>query len=290
MREFKASADNAGMRADIFVAKKYPKFTRSSLEELFERKHILVNNQPAKPALRLHSQDLIEVDEQLLKSTPPKIKLPILYEDDQVLVIDKPAGILTHAKGALNLEGTVASFIKSKIKDKSLIGNRAGIVHRLDRDTNGVIITARDSESMRWLQRQFSLRKAKKIYTAVVEGEPEPASAIIDAPIARNPKKPQSFYVSGSGKSAKTQYKVIKTVARAGKLYSVLELRPTTGRTHQLRVHLAYIGHPIVGDRVYGHAGDHMLLHASSLELTLPSRDRKVFSSALPEYIESYLK
>lgn len=290
MREFKASADNAGMRADIFVAKKYPKFTRSSLEELFERKHILVNKQPAKPALKLHSQDLVEVDEQLLKSTPPKIKLPILYEDDQVLVIDKPAGILTHAKGALNLEGTVASFIKSKIKDKSLVGNRAGIVHRLDRDTNGVIITARDNESMRWLQRQFSLRKAKKIYTAVVEGEPKPASAIIDAPIARNPKKPQSFHVSASGKSAKTQYKVIKTVARAGKLYSVLELRPTTGRTHQLRVHMAYIGHPIVGDRVYGHAGDHMLLHASSLELTLPSRERKVFSSALPEYIESYLK
>src|SRR5262249_28394801 len=148
-------------------------------------------------------------DRPLFKK-PPKISLPIIYEDNDVIVIDKPAGILTHAKGALNTEATVASFIESKLAEDLPKNNRAGIVHRLDRATSGVIITAKHDKALKWLQKQFSTRKTKKLYLAIAEGELEPAEAIIDAPIARNPRKPQTFYVSPIGKPAQTEYKLLK--------------------------------------------------------------------------------
>jgi len=198
------------------------------------------------------------------------------------VVIDKPSGILTHAKGALNTEATVASFIKNKISDEQLGGNRAGIVHRLDRQTSGLIITAKNKAALNWLQKQFSNRKVKKTYLAIVEGRPKPEAAIIDAPIARNPKKPQTFIVSSSGKSAQSQYKVLKTFRIKNNSYSLLELKPKTGRTHQLRVHLAYIGHPVVGDPVYGQPRKRLLLHATKLELSLPNGTAKSFISPMP--------
>ena len=289
MRKFKVGTRQVGTRADVFIAKKYPKFTRSSLIKLFDEQHILANGSPAKPAYKLHASDIVEVDEVLLKTTPDKISLPIIYEDDDVMVIDKPAGMLTHSKGALNLEASVASFIEDKLTDKSLIGNRAGIVHRLDRATSGVIITAKRAEAHRWLQKQFSLRKVKKTYLAVIQGELTPQNAVIDVPIARNPKKPQTFWASSSGKPAQTEYKVLDVVKDKDKYYSILELKPTTGRTHQLRVHLAYIGHPILGDRVYGQTGDLLYLHALSLEITLPNRQRMTFTSPIPEHIAKFI-
>jgi 23S rRNA pseudouridine1911/1915/1917 synthase len=221
---------------------------------------------------------------------PEEIDLPILYQDKNVIVIDKPAGVLTHSKGSMSTEGTVASFISPLINSYELLGNRAGIVHRLDRATSGVIITAKNAETMKYLQKQFSQRKTKKTYFAIVEGWPEPESALIDAPIERNPKKPQSFRVGSSGKTAQTEYKTIKKIEKNGQKYALLELKPVTGRTHQLRVHLTYTKHPIVGDSVYAKAGDKMYLHAYSLEITLPGGERKVFEATLPKIFKEFLE
>lgn len=290
MKEFSAGPDEAGRRLDVVVAELYPGLTRSSLEPLFARGFVSVGNRPAKASHKLHEGEKIEIDETYLKQKPPKIDLPILYEDDDVIVIDKPPGILAHSKGALHFEATVASFIKPKLKDKSLEGNRAGIVHRLDRWTSGVIVTAKTAEAQRFLQKQFSQRRVKKKYIGMVEGVPEPYAAFIDAPIGRNPKKPQTFHVSADGKPAQTQYEVLDTYSVKHKSYAMLVLKPETGRTHQLRVHLAYIGHPIVGDIVYGSGSGGLMLHAAELELTLPNKERRVFKSKLPDSFKRFAK
>lgn len=289
MKIFTLRPDEAGGRLDVFVASKYPSFTRSSLEELFKRGHVLLNNEKVRPAHRLHLGDSVSVNESLLRASPPGLTLPIIYEDESVVVIDKPEGVLSHSKGALNLEGTVASFIAAKITDKQLTSNRAGIVHRLDRATSGVMITAKDSKSLSKLQKQFSERKTKKEYLAVITGKINPPQAIIDAPIIRNPAKPQTFKVDVKGKSAVTEYETIKTFVKGGKQYSLLKLKPKTGRSHQLRVHLAYLKHPIVGDNVYGTGDGNLMLHASSLEITLPSSERKTFTSKMPERMEKFI-
>lgn len=290
MQEFTAKAADEGLRADVFVASKYPQFSRSSLERLFDEGLVKNNLQAAKPASKIRTGDKIIVDETLLRQEPPKIDLPIIYEDEDVIVINKPAGILTHSKGALNLEPSVASFIRSKITDRSLAGNRAGVVHRLDRATSGVIITAKTAAALTWLQKQFSTRKTKKIYLAVVEGVPSPAAALIDASIARNPRRPQTFQVNSAGKPAQTRYKILKTIQKDGQRFSVLELSPLTGRTHQLRVHLAYLKHPIVGDGIYGKKGPQLLLHAAELDLSLPSRQQKTFRAEPPVYFEEFIR
>jgi 23S rRNA pseudouridine1911/1915/1917 synthase len=290
MQEFKVLPEHVGLRADIFIAQKYPKFTRSSLERLFDDKHVTIDGKFVKPSHKLREGEKLKVNDSVLKIKPAKIDLPIHFEDENVTVIDKPEGILTHAKGAINDEATVATFIAPKIKDKKLVGNRAGIVHRLDRGTSGLIITAKNSEAVTKLQKQFSQRKTKKTYLAIVEGVPSETKAIIDAPIDRNPKKPQTFRVSLNGKTAQTEYQVLKTFEVAGQVYSLLELKPTTGRTHQLRVHLKYIGHPIVGDRAYGKPAEHLYLHAAELELTLPNSERRVFRSKTPKYFDDFKK
>ena len=177
-----------------------------------------------------------------------------------------------------------------------MVGNRAGIVHRLDRATSGVIICAKNSATQTLLQKQFGNRKTKKCYLAIVEGVPSPEEGLIDAPIERNPKKPQTFRVGSAGKSAQTHYKVLKILnlptgrqARSSISQSLLELWPTTGRTHQLRVHLKYINHPIAGDAFYGRGADNMLLHALSLEITIPKGDRRIFRAEPPEYFNDYI-
>lgn len=286
MRKFTVGPADAGGRADKLVAGKYPQFSRSALERLFDFGHIVISGEAAKPAHRLRAGEIIEVNEQNLTSEPPTVNLPIVYEDDDVVVIDKPAGVLTHSKGALNLEATVASFIGPKINDEDMGGNRAGIVHRLDRDTSGVIITAKNEQAMAVLQKQFSKRKASKTYLAIVEGVPDPPKAIIDAPIMRNPARPQTFKVGSLGRNAQTEYDVLKSFEKNGQKYSLIRLVPKTGRTHQLRVHMAYIHHPMVGDRVYGRNGLPLMLHALSLEITLPNGERRKFESPAPRRIK----
>ncbi len=285
MQEFITEPGEAGTRADVFVTSKYPAFTRSSLAALFKQQLIKIDGHPAKASQKIRIGNRVLVDEQLLNSEPPTIELPIIYEDDDVVVMDKPSEVLTHSKGALNPEGTVASFIKPRLNDSSLQGNRAGIAHRLDRATSGVIIAAKNNLALKHLQKQFSNRKTKKTYLAIVEGVPEPHEGIIDIPIARNPRHPKTFMASSLGKSAQTSYKVLKLIQKGDRDYALLELKPTTGRTHQLRVHLAYIKHPVVGDLLYGKesADGRLLLHAAELELTLPGGIRQTFKVTPPK-------
>ncbi|HET9722058.1 MAG TPA: RluA family pseudouridine synthase [Candidatus Saccharimonadales bacterium] len=287
MAYFKVSAQEEGKRADVFVAAKYLGFTRSALKRLFDIGSVSIAGRPVKASQRLSSGVTVRIEETLLRKKPRPIKLPIIYEDDSVVVINKPAGILTHSKGALNFEPTIASFIAGKLSHE-LEGNRAGIVHRLDRATSGLIITAKTAASQKWLQKQFSNRRVKKMYLAIVPGELQSTEALIDVPIARNPAKPQTFYSHGGGKSAQTRYKTIKIFHRDGQTYSLLELYPVTGRTHQLRVHLQYLKHPIMGDNIYGQGGDKLMLHAARLELTLPDKQHKTFKAPTPDYIKEF--
>jgi len=139
------------------------------------------------------------------------------------------------------------------------------------------------------LQKQFSQRKVKKTYLAIVNGTPEPESALIDIPLSRNPRKPQTFRTDSHGKPAQTQYQLVKAFSHGPKHYSLLKIQPLTGRTHQIRVHMKYIGHPITGDSVYGKGLSHLYLHASSLEITLPTGERKVFSALEPDYFKEFV-
>jgi 23S rRNA pseudouridine1911/1915/1917 synthase len=269
-----------GQRLDALAAQALPRLSRAFVQKLCANEQILVNRTPAKPGHKVRAGDIITInyDESELDNIPA-IDLPIVYEDDDCLVINKPAGVLTHAQGALNAEATVATFLRNKLAS-GMNGDRAGIVHRLDRATSGIIIGAKNTAALSALQKQFAQRKAKKTYIALVEGHPKQSEALIDMPIERNPKAPATFRTGSGGKPARTHYKVLQH----NQHYSLLELQPETGRTHQLRVHLAKIGHPIVGDPLYGNGtfGGRMFLHAQSLELTLPNRKRKTFTAPLP--------
>jgi len=290
MNKYKAGQTDVGKRLDILVSEKLPSFSRASLKNLFTSGKIFLNKKQAKPGAKLKIGDIISVDDTDLNKQPDQIKLPIVFENDDVIVIDKPAGILTHSKGAINLEPSVASFIKPKITDKNLIGNRAGIVHRLDRLTSGIIITAKNENSLTYLQKQFSQRKVNKRYLAIVVGKMQQKEALIDLPIMRDPKHPKRFMAHPKGKVAQTEYKVIKEIIIKDAAYSLLEIKPLTGRTHQIRIHLAYIGHPVVGDIIYGKPQiSGMLLHADKLSLSIKDLGLKTFESPMPQRFQDFI-
>lgn len=278
------SEELRGKRLDSVVAEAMPLLSRAYVQKLCDSGHVLVNGEITKVGYKLRGGDAISVDyDESVMGVIPQIDLPILYEDDDCVAINKPVGVLTHALGKHGNEASVASFLRQHVTD--IEGDRAGIVHRLDRPTSGVIIGAKNQAALSWLQKQFSQRKVKKTYIAVVKGHLDPEEAVIDMPIERNPKAPSMFRVGPNGKSASTRYKVLKQ----NDTFSLVELTPETGRTHQLRVHLAKVGHPIVGDPLYsdGKYTDRLFLHALSLEITLPNRQRKTFAAPLPEEFEA---
>ncbi len=265
------------MRLDAYMAQYWPEFSRSVWQKYIAAGYVSVNGVTETSVKRaLGEDDHVTYD---VPSAPDHSEstLPIIYQDDNVVVIDKPSGVLSHSKGAMNDEFTVAEFLRPLTTYHSDT-NRPGIIHRLDRDTSGVMIGVRNTETASLLQRQFSDRKVKKTYYAIVEGIPQQTEALIDLPIGRNPKEPSSFRVDSNGKPAQTTYRVIATHGNR----SLVELNPKTGRTHQLRVHMAYIGTPIVGDRVYGKADKRLYLHAAKLEITIPQGNRQIFESPLP--------
>ena len=211
--------------------------------------------------------------------------LTVLYEDDDVLVVDKPAGLLTHAVGSKSTGPSVAALARGRVDDAD--STRGGIVHRLDRDTSGVMIVARTMAAKSYLQRQFKQRLVRKTYQALVAGRFDETHFKIDLPLSRDPRDRLKRRVAPGGKIATTEVTVLKSYPKT----TLVEARPLTGRTHQLRVPLAMIGHPIVGDRLYGGAkkADRLFLHAESLDLTLPNGQRRRFLSPLPEDFREYL-
>jgi len=269
------------IRLDSLLAERHPDVSRSTWQKHIKAGHVTVNGTPATSP----KQEVTRSDEIAI-NTPDATdfsgqSLPILYLDDHVIVINKPIGVLTHAKGALDDEFTVAEFFR-RYTTFGLDTNRPGIVHRLDRDTSGVMIGARTPEAAVYLQKQFADRKAKKTYLAVLNGVLKEPTAKVDLPIGRNPASPSTFRVDAKGKHAITEY---HTLAVHDSL-SLVELRPLTGRTHQLRVHMQYLGASIYGDRVYGKPADRLYLHARSLEITIPGGERKTFEAPVPPEFE----
>lgn len=278
MLTFVVPSNKKGERLDVFVAENIPELSRTSVNKLCKSQKITVNKIEKPAKYNLKERDIVSVmfDPADIDEIP-NIEIPVLYEDDDCIVINKPAGILSHSKGGFNPEATVASFIRNNITD--IKGERAGIVHRLDRATSGVMVCAKHQKSLHSLQKQFSTRKAVKTYLAVIKGALSPESAVINMPIARNPKQPKMFYVSVAGKEAITVYRTIRNEEDK----SLLELSPKTGRTHQLRVHLKKLGHPIIGDELYGGSPyKRLLLHAYSLEIQIPNGRIKMFSAPVP--------
>lgn len=265
-------------RLDSELAKRYPETSRSTWQ-----KHIHAGNVSLNGKVITSSKHEITENDKISINTPETSDftdktLPTIYIDDNVIVINKPAGVLTHSKGELNDEFTVADFFR-RYSTYNLDSNRPGIIHRLDRDTSGVMIGARNAETAVLLQKQFADRKTKKTYYAVLAGKPKVDTANIDLPIGRNPKKPSMFRVDANGKSARTKYEIVDSSDK----YTLIKLQPQTGRTHQLRVHMKYIGTPILGDKLYGKLADRLYLHAYSLEITIPNGDRRTFTAPLPD-------
>ena len=260
------------VRLDHLLVEKYKSYNRSSLQKFIESGFVKVDGVVAKKANQKFLPDVkleLNVPETLKNAD---LKPEVIYEDSEVLVLDKPAGLLSMAKGEYCPEKTLEDF--------------GLLVHRLDRDTSGVVILAKNPEVQSFLRKQFQDRKTHKTYYAIVSGRPKLDEARIDLPIARDLKRPTTFRVDPNGKESETFYKVIKSDDK----HSLVELRPTTGRTHQLRVHMKYLGHPIIGDPVYGEEpADRLYLHAGSLEITLPGGKRTVFKAKLPKEFENVL-
>lgn len=277
--------DHARQRVDVLLTRELPGYARAAIHKLFNEDLVHINGEVVKSGYKVRAGDILTADTSPLLTEPDAIDLPILFENEDVVVLDKPAGILTHTNSPYRREASVASYIRALVANE-LGGDRGGIVHRLDRKTSGVIVCAKNQASLSWLQKQFSQRNVKKTYIAVVSGRLTHREAIIDAPIARNAAKPKTFHVDPAGKSAQTHYTVI--AEQEG--MSAVKLEPVTGRTHQLRVHLAYLGHPIAGDDLYGHSpADRLLLHAHTLEITLPNRQRVTFTAELPSDFPAFV-
>ena len=272
------------VRLDIYLSTKFDTtISRSLWQKYIRAGYVSVNGKIATtPKFEVDETDEIALN--LPEKEQADVDLPILYEDDDVIVVNKPSGLLTHAKGGLSDESTVAEIIRQKTSFATDT-DRPGIVHRLDRDTSGLLIIAKNPESAAHLQRQFAERTAKKTYIAITDGKPKLNAAKIDLPIGRNPSAPSTFRIDPNGKPAQTTYHVLTE----NDTRSLVELKPTTGRTHQLRVHLAHLNAPILGDRVYGKSSDcRMMLHAQKLEITLPSGERKVFEAAVPDEFKKF--
>lgn len=271
-------------RLDQALVEQLGEESRSTYQKRIARGEVLVNGEvQTSPKYAVKDSDALTIEATAVVLEKPEVE--VLYEDDDVLVINKPVGLLTHAKGAMIEEFTASDIIKPKTSYKADT-NRPGIVHRLDRDTSGVLLMVKNDETAALISKQFTNRTTKKEYAAVVTGTPEPSKAKIDLPIGRNPNAPSTFRVDAGGKSAETVYEVLESSSKR----SLVALKPRTGRTHQLRVHMAYLGTPILGDKVYGkEESGRMYLHAHKLEVTLPGGVRKVFEAPVPAIFEEAL-
>jgi len=292
------TVDGSGVnkRLDVFLAQAYPKLTsRSHIKKLIDEGCIVINGAAAKPHQKLKGGEVITVDLTAevrdAKVLPENIPLDIVYEDECLLVVMKPAGMSSHPSPGIN-SGTLVNALLYHCDHLSGAGEqgRPGIVHRLDKDTSGLMVIAKDDQTHRLLAGQFKERTVKKRYIAFVSGLIELEGGAIELPIGRHPSQRQKQSVRFSeSREAVTQYRVMERF----KDCTMVELTPRTGRMHQLRVHLAYIGHPILGDAVYGAASKligRQALHASMLGFVHPKTGAYVeFSAPMPDDMKSLL-
>jgi len=290
-----------GERLDRALAAAMPDLSRAQWQRLIKEGQVTRAGQPAKASLRLEGGERVvavipEVEETEL--LPEAIPLDVRYEDSDILLINKPAGMVVHP-AAGHEQGTLVNAVLAYCPDLEGVGGekRPGIVHRLDKDTSGLILVAKNDRALRHLQAQFKARTVGKVYVALVEGQIQPPSALIDAPIGRDPRqrKKMSVILSRTGsvhaRPAQTRYRAVTVYDD----YSLLECELHTGRTHQIRVHLAYIGYPIVGDTIYGRRRQRIplkrhFLHAAELTFRRPSDNEQLtFSTELPPELQVVL-
>ena len=287
-----------GNRIDKYLNEIGVVVSRTAVQRLLEEKKINVNNNSVKTSYKIQSGDVIEIEEEEPKDEKIKaqeIPLNVIYEDNDIIVINKPKGMIVHP-GNGNPDGTLANAVMAKCKGSlSGIGGeiRPGIVHRLDKDTSGIIIVAKNDLAHINLSNQIKNREVKKTYIALVRGIVKENEATINMPIARSPKDRIKMAVVRNGKEAITHFKVLERYSEG---FSLLEIKIDTGRTHQIRVHLAEIGYPVVGDYVYSNGKNPFgivgqCLHAKKLEFNHPTTNKKMTLEApLPEYFKNVIK
>ncbi len=286
-------------RLDKILAARFPEYSRSRMQGLIRDGFVQVNQTVvAKTGFTVESGMTIEVHlpaVQPVELQPEPIPLKVIFDHPEVLVIDKPAGLVVHP-AAGHESGTLVNAVMGLMPDLEGIGGelRPGIVHRLDKDTSGLILIAKNERAHRFLQDQFRLRQVKKVYLALVDGKPPTPNGRIEAPIARDPahRKQMAVVPAGKGREAVTEYFTRESFPE----HTLIEAHPLTGRTHQIRLHLAFIGCPIAGDSVYGRRKVSLplrrhFLHAARLIIRLPGEKQpRTFESPLPPELEQILQ
>ena len=287
-------AEAAGERLDRLVTSRLADTSRSFVQRLIESGDVLVNGAPERPSYKVQAGDLIEArvppPEEPDELTPADILIPIAYEDNDVLVFDKPAGLVVHPAPG-HEHGTLVNAFKWLRPESVEPGSfRPGMVHRLDKDTSGLIIIAKNEHTRLHLLKQFQNRTVLKEYTALVVGQPPETTATVDAPISRDPNNRRRMAVVASGRPAISHFEVVARYVG----YALLNARIETGRTHQIRVHCAFIKHPVAGDALYGGAVRDLplkrqFLHARHLRFTLPGGETLDLESPLPDDLAKVL-
>ena len=310
---FIVDVDHADKRLDQYLAAQLSETSRARVQQLIEEEKVRVDDKPARASLRLKGGERIavlgEVQLPPLRAIPENIPLDVVYEDDDLAVINKPAGMMVHAgAGATEDErnrGTLVNALLHRFSALSEVGGelRPGIVHRLDKETSGLIVVAKNDEAHRRLAKQFSTRKVKKTYIALVHGWPKQDRGTIDASISRDlVRRTRMTTRRLSGREAITHYAVQKRIESAYGKFALLEVQIDTGRTHQIRVHLSSIGHPVVGDTLYGAPHEiksktgkvalaRNFLHAAAIRFDHPGTEEALsFTRDLPEELQEFLR
>ncbi len=312
MPDFTVSSEAVGLRLDLWMARQFPDHSRTEIQRWIKGSAVLVDGMPAKSSQRLEAAQCISVNPPTVAAEPAlhaePIPLDILYEDADLLVINKPAGLVVHPAPG-HPAGTLVNAVMHHCPDIEGVGGdkRPGIVHRLDKDTSGLIVVAKNNRALRDLQRQFKSRTVKKEYLALLEGRLEQPQGRITAPIGRHPteRKRQAVYATIEAAGVRDAVTDFRTEAvysasiihgNATGRFTLVRATLHTGRTHQLRVHFAWLKHPIVGDRLYGYKKQRLnlgrpFLHAERLSFVLPSTgERMEFGAPLPFELSALLE
>ena len=284
---------DSGERLDRFLADRCPDLSRTRIKRLIVDGEVTVDGHSANAGYRVRTGQAVAIqvpEPAPTHLTPQSIPLSVLYEDEHLLVVDKPAGMPAHP-GVGHPDSTLLNAVLGLDSGIGTVGgtSRPGLVHRLDKDTSGLMLVAKTDRSHEHLSAQFKDRSIKKGYLGLVTGHPDPPDAIIEAPVGRDPHDRKKMAIVDDGRSASTLYRTLKSFRGC----SYIDVRPKTGRTHQIRVHFASIGHPIVGDETYGRADprlDRHFLHAAYLEFEHPATEARLeIESPLPDDLQTVL-
>lgn len=287
---------HGGERLDRVIVAQVTGLSRAAVQRLIKAEAVTVDGRPSKPSYRVEAGETIVVHvpaESSQEVVAENIPLDIIFEDEHLLVVNKRAGMVVHPAHG-HTSGTLVNAVLAHCPQVAGVGgpDRAGVVHRLDKDTSGLIVVAKSEETRTALQRQFKRRRVEKTYLVLVEGHVQPREGVIEAPIGRDKQQRKRMAIVRSGREARTFYRAREFF----KEYTLLEVRPETGRTHQVRVHLAWLGYPVVGDRIYGYRRQPLLshrhfLHAARLRLTHPVTGEPLeFEARLPDDLAGVLQ